>query len=108
MIELSETDEELLELAVLKVPWYMVCGDFHERCGSPGALARRLFELRHAGLLTITPTSPDATTMSAQELESDALANDCHDDVDMDSVSAWDILITQTGFDAIERRLEEQ
>jgi hypothetical protein len=46
--------------------------------------------------------------MSAQELESDALANDWHDDVDMDSVSAWDILITQTGFDAIERRLEEQ
>ena len=107
MIELSETDEQLLELTVLKVPWYMVCGDFHERCGSPGALSRRLFELHHADLLTITSTSPDATTMSAQELELDALANDCHDDVDMDSVSAWDILITQSGFDGIERRLKE-
>ena len=48
-------DRELLELAVLKVPWYMVCGDFHHRYGSAGALARRLFELSDRGTMSLHP-----------------------------------------------------
>ena len=48
MIRLTRTDIELLELAVLKVPWYMVCGDFHRRYGSSAKLAARLLELQAA------------------------------------------------------------
>ena len=56
--DLSEIDKELLELAVLTVPWYMVCRDFHRRYGSPGALAKRLIELSEAGFVSIQPKRP--------------------------------------------------
>ena len=107
MAQLSAQDEELLELVALKVPWHMVCGDFHERFGSPGALARRLLELRSAGFLTITPNSP-GTTRTAEALEEDALDNDCYEDVEFDAEATWSIFITQTGLEAISGRLKAQ
>ena len=108
MTELSDDDEELLELVVLEVPWYMVCGDFHERYGTPGRLAERLLELHVAGLLTIRPTDAATTEVTAQQLERDALDHGCFDDVATDWESLWDIKITETGFSRIEKRLKAQ
>ena len=108
MIELSEHDQDLLELIVLKVPWYMVCGDFHRRYGSAGALARRLFELQEAGLLNITPRGPHAPTVTPELLEADAASNNCYDDFDRSWEPIWDVMITERGFELIEDRLKEQ
>ena len=107
-VSLSEVDRDLLELAVLKVPWYMVCGDFHGRYGSPGALAQRLFALRDAGLLNIWPRSPDELELNPEALEQDALANNCYDDFDSSRESRWEIVATDTGFAAVEDDLREQ
>jgi len=106
--DLSEIDKDLLELAVLTVPWYMVCGDFHRRYGSPGALAKRLIELREAGLLSIEPKLPGKGKLSAQALENNALENDCYDDFDSSWGPSWEISATDLGFAAIEQGLNEQ
>lgn len=105
---LSEIDRELLELAVLKVPWYMVCGDFHHRYGSPGALIRRLFELSDAGLVHIREKTPGDDRPSPEALETDAVENDCYDDFDSSRGSRWEIMATDRGFAAVEEDLGKQ
>lgn len=105
---LSEIDRELLELAVLKVPWYMVCGDFHHRYGSAGALARRLFELSDAGLITIREKTPGSAPLSPATLERDAIRNNCYDDFDSSRGSSWEIIATDRGFAAVEDDLGKQ
>ena len=108
VLTLSEVDKELLELTVLKVPWYMVCGDFHRRYGSAGALARRLFELSDAGLLSIREKMPGDDEPSAEALESDAIENDNYDDFDSSRGSRWEITATDLGFAAVEEDLGKQ
>ena len=106
--DLNEIDRELLELAVLKVPWYMVCGDFHHRYGSAGALARRLFELSDAGLVNIRENPPGDDVPSPEALETDAIANNCYDDFDSSRGSRWEIMATDRGFAAVEEDLGKQ
>ena len=105
---LSETDAELLELAALTVPWHLVCGEFHQRYGSPRALAERLFELERTGLLTISRQSPEEPAPTPEVLEADALSNECYDGFDPAWEPRWNILVTETGFTRIRGRLEEQ
>lgn len=105
---LREIDKDLLELAVLTVPWYMVCGDFHRRYGSPGALAKRLLELSDAGLVNIRQKLPGQEELSVEALEDDAIENNCYDDFDSSWGSRWEISATDRGFAAIEQGLSEQ
>ena len=105
---LNEIDRELLELAVLKVPWYMVCGDFHRRYGSAGALVKRLFELSDAGLVIIREKTPGADVPSHHALETDAIDNGCYDDFDSSRGSRWEIIATDRGFAAVEEDLGKQ
>ena len=107
-VTLSEVDKDLLELTVLKVPWYMVCGDFHRRYGSAGVLARRLFELSDAGLLSIEKKTPADDEPSPEALESDAVENDNYDDFDSSRGARWEIISTDRGFAAVEEDLGEQ
>ena len=107
-MDLSEYDKQLLELAALKVPWYMVCGEFHERYGSPGDLARRLFELRDAQLLVIRAKHGGDASPTPAMLERDALDNDNYDELDSATEPLWDIVATNQGFDLIKDRLDEQ
>ena len=104
----NELDEELLELIALQVPWYMVCGEFHQRYGSAGALARRLFELREAGLLEIRSRSGEAVDLTPEAMEADALENDCYEEIESVREPRWDIIATDVGFSSIETRLGKQ
>ena len=105
---LSEIDKELLELAVLKVPWYMVCGDFHRRYGSAGALAKRLFELSDAGFVSIQEKTPGDDETSPEALKTDAINNNCYDDFDSSRGSRWEIIATDRGFAAVQEDLGKQ
>lgn len=66
-VALTDLDREVMELLALRVPWYMVCGEFHGRYGSPGALARRLFELHDAGLVEVRGKADAETSPAALE-----------------------------------------
>ena len=107
-MELTETDRELLELVTLQVPWYVVCGDFHRRFGSPGALARRIMELEYGGLLEVRETTPGAGKPSAEALERDALEHGCYDDLTDTWEPMWEIMATDEGFAMIEDRLDRE
>jgi hypothetical protein len=107
-MDIAELDKDLLELTVLEVPWDMVCAEFHERYGSPGNLARRLFELANAGLVTIRRKRADLPPPSPYALEADALANACFADLELVGESSWVIIATATGFALVENRLAEQ
>ncbi len=108
VLVLSEIDKELLELAALKVPWYMVCGDFHRRYGSAGGLAKRLFELSDAGLVSIQEKTPGDVLASPEALEIDALENNCYEDFDSSRGARWEIIATDRGFAAVEEDLGKQ
>lgn len=105
-MELTEADLDLLELAAVQVPWYMVCGEFHERYGSVRALVHRLFQLRDAGLLEIRPKARIPVTPAA--LEADATRHACYDDLDASGEPLWEILATDTGYGLVDARLGEQ
>jgi len=107
-MDLTELDKALLELLALEVPWSMVCGEFHERYGSPGALARRLFELYHAELLTIRSTGSSGSEMSPGVLEADALKNSCYAGVADTAEPGWSIVATDGGFEKIKDRLKAE
>ena len=104
-MELSETDKDLLELVTLQVPWYMVCGEFHRKYGSPAKLAWRLMELREAGLLELRGGEQP---VSAEDLEADALANNCYDDLEDTREPEWHIVATDRGVERIEDRLDRE
>lgn len=104
-MNLTELDKELLELLALEVPWDMVCGEFHEQYGSPGALARRLFELCHAELATISSRAPGESETSPGALEADALMNACYADLAAQE-PRWDIVATDDGYERIKVRLK--
>lgn len=106
-MEISEVDGELLELLALQSAWYMVCGEFYEAYGSPGALASRLFELRAAGLIEIHARAANAE-LSAAALEADAINNDCYRDLSATNEPRWDLVATDAGFQMIKGRLSEQ
>ena len=105
---LTNLDKELLELLALQVPWYMVCGEFHERYGSAARLAQRIVELQHAEILEIRSKDRSAPPVSAQDLERDALENDCYDDLEATREPQWTLVATEKGFRLIEDRLREQ
>jgi hypothetical protein len=107
-VELSETDEQLLELAALQVPWYMICGEFHRHYGGPGALARRLYELQGWGVLEVRSSSRNGSEPSAQRLEADALAHECYEELDATHDPRWEIVTTDAGMLAIRARLEPE
>ena len=104
-LELSETDEQLLELAVLQAPWYMICGEFHRHYGGAGALARRVYELQASGALEVRSSSRNGSTPSAQQLEADALAHSCYEELDSTHDPRWEIVTTDAGLVAIRARL---
>jgi hypothetical protein len=108
MIALEENDKNLLELATLQVPWYMVCGEFHRKYGSAHALAWRLMELREAGLIEVRGNNAAGTPVSAEDLEADALANDCYEDLENTREPEWQIVATDLGVELIEERLARE
>lgn len=107
-MELTDTDCEVLELLTLSVPWYMVCGEFHEAYGGPEPLARRLLELAHAELVTVTNTNSPGALVTAEELAADALEQDCYESVEETREPRWDLMATDAGFALIEQRLNRQ
>ena len=88
-----------------KVPWYMVFGDFHHCYGSARVLARRLFELSDAGLVSIREKTPGDDLPSPEALETDALANNCYDDFDSSPGAQWETMATDRGFAGVEEAL---
>ena len=106
--QLHPVDEELLEMAALESPWHMVCSEFQERYGSPGALARRLFELESIGLLAINAKDPAATRPSVDALEADALQHGCYADLDFSAGLQCTICTTDDGFARIADRLSKE
>jgi len=107
-MELSEQDQEFLELTTLKVPWYMVCGDLHHQFDSVEALAERLIELRDAGFITNLPSGEDAEEVSPSGLIVQESANDNYEEFDSNHDSSWEFMTTQTGFAAVKKRLSVQ
>jgi hypothetical protein len=107
-VELDENDEQILELAALQAPWYMICGEFHRRYGGPGALAWRLYELQNLGLVEVRSSVPHGVTPNVQRLEADALAHDCYDHLDATHDPQWEIVTTDMGMEAIRGRLEPE
>ena len=107
-VQLDENDEQILELGALQAPWYMICGEFHRRFGGPGALARRLHELQHLGVLEVRCSAPHGETPDAGRLEADALAHDCYDELDATHDPQWEIVTTDKGMLAIRARLEPE
>ena len=107
-MELSEQDQELLELTALKVPWHMVCGDLHHQFDSVQAMAERLTELRDAGFITILPSGEDAEEVSTSGLIAQASANDNYEEFDSNHDSSWDFMTSETGFAAVKKRLSAQ
>ncbi len=106
-MDLAKVDEELLELAAVQVPWYMVCADFHELYGSADALVRRLFELRDAGLLAIHAARPGAP-ITREAMVTDALDHGCYEDFESSREPRWEIVATDAGYERIRARLGAQ
>jgi len=106
--QLELIDEELLELAALESPWHMVCAEFHDGYGSPGALARRLFELESIGLLDINANEPGENRLSADALEADALQHGCYGDLELSPGLQCTICTTDDGFARIAKRLSKE
>ncbi len=106
-MDLASVDEDLLELAAVQVPWYMVCADFHEPYGSADALVRRLFELREAGLLTIHPARRGAP-ITHDAMVADALEHGCYEDFESSREPRWEIVATDAGYERIRDRLGAQ
>ncbi len=104
---LDARDEELLELAAIQVPWYMVCGEFHTRYGSPGALARRLIELRRHGLVEVRGDGAGLPA-DAAALEADAIENDCYRNVEDTRDPRWTVVTSDAGAALIAHRLERE
>jgi len=104
---LEPRDEELLELAALQAPWFMVCGEFHARYGSAGALARRLLELERAGLLEVRAGRGEVAPDAAM-LETDATAHDCYRDLETTRDPRWTIVASDRGMALIAHRLERE
>jgi hypothetical protein len=107
-MELNDADKQILELAALQVPWYMICGDFHRTYGGPGALARRLYELQDGKLLEVRSSAPHAETPSVEHLEADALEFNCYEDLDATHDPQWEIVTTDKGMSEIGDRLEPE
>ena len=107
-MKLTELDKDLLELLALQVPWYMVCGEFHERYGSPGALARRLFALRDAELVSIRVKESTEAKLSPEALEADALSNECYDNLEATREPIWYMVSTDRGYELVKDRLGAQ
>jgi hypothetical protein len=105
---LSELDKRLMELLTLQVPWYMVCGEFHEEYGGPQALAARLAEMEHEELIVIRDTQTRGVPVSADVLANDALANDCYESLEETREPRWDVVATDAGFKLVEDRLGRQ
>ena len=101
---LDARDEELLELAALQVPWFMVCGELHARYGSAGLLARRLMEMVHEGLLELR-SGPGEPMPDARTLEADAVEQDCYRDLERTRDPRWTITATDRGMALIAHRL---
>ena len=107
-IHTSDVDLDLLEVLTLQVPWYMICGEFADQYGGPGPLAYRLIELAHAGLIILRDTHQSDHEISAAELEADALANNCYEDLDETREPQWDMMAAETGYVLIKRRSDVQ
>jgi hypothetical protein len=107
-LELAESDEQILELAALQAPWYMICGEFHERYGGPGGLARRLYELQGWGLVEVRSSAPHSEPPNVQQLEADALEHDCYAELDATLDPKWEVLTTDKGMHAISARLDPE
>jgi len=107
-MNLTELDKKLLELLALEAPWDIVCAEFHEWYGSPGALALRLFELYHADLVTIRSTASGESEMSPSALETHALRNSCYADPADITEQGWSIVATDAGFQTIKDRLKAE
>ena len=107
-MNLTELDKELLESLALELPWEIVCDEFQQRYGSPGALARRLCELQHVELLTIRSRASGELETSAGALETDAVANSCYADITGTSKLGWDIAATDNGFEVVKERLRPE
>ena len=107
-IELSEYDEQILELGALQAPWYMICGEFHHRFGGPGALAQRLYELQDVELVEVRSSAPHGAAPNARRLEADALAHGCYDELDATHDPKWEVVTTDKGMEAIRARLEPE
>jgi hypothetical protein len=107
-MELTSNDLELMDLLTLQVPWYMVCGEFHEIYGGPEPLARRLVELSRAELLVIRDTSDAHALVTSEVLANDALANNCYENIEKTREPRWDMMATDAGFALIEERLGRQ
>ena len=106
--ELSESDEQVLELAALQAPWYMICGEFHGTYGGPGALARRLYELQGWGLVEVRSSAARGDSPDARRLEADALAHDCYEELDATHDPKWEVVTTDKGMLAISDRLKPE
>ena len=106
--ELSPVDEELLELTALEVPWQMVCGEFQRRYGSPGAVARRLFELESIGLLEIKTKFPGDTRVTAELLEADALEHGYYEDLEDELELQCSICTTDDGLARVANRFSKE
>ena len=107
-MQVSDVDLELLEVLTLQVPWYMICGEFADRYGGPGPLARRLFELAHADLIRIRDTARPDHAITAADLEADAIANDCYEDLDDTREPLWDMMATDKGYALVKQRFDVQ
>jgi hypothetical protein len=107
-LDLSEADEQLLEVGALQVPWYMICGEFHHHYGGPDALARRLYELQRCGLVEVRSSSRNGCAPTIAKLEADALAHDCYAELDATHDPQWDIVTTDRGMVAMRARLESE
>ena len=106
--DVSTVDLELLEVLTLQVPWYMICGEFAARYGSPGQLATRLIQMRDAKLITLRDKLRPNHLISAAELEADAVANDCYADLEETREPRWDMMATDAGYALVEGRFDRQ
>ncbi|MEM7407246.1 MAG: hypothetical protein AAF458_18240 [Pseudomonadota bacterium] len=107
-MQINEIDLELLEVLTLQVPWYMICGEFADRYGGPGPLARRLLELQAAEYIRIRDTGRPDHQITVAELEADALANNCYEDLDDTREPQWDMMATEQGYALVKQRFEIQ
>lgn len=107
-LTIDNVDLDVLEVLTLQVPWYMVCGEFAGLYGGPGPLARRLLVLADAGLIEMRDTARPDHEISAEDLEADALANNCYEDLDDTREPQWDMMATEAGYALVKQRFGVQ